>query len=371
MNPGNLIYVIFPLYFVLLYLTIDERFQYITMPLIAFINILAVLWLMVGSMGSSDLLIMAINAALIVFTIYIFTNSTISWILSLLYIGATSIGVAKPNESFNLNAVIMSMLILSVAIIIGTVSVGKTRTLASTSLDEKVILPRSYQNMFDELKSAMVVCFTVSLIVLGLNITVVSGIENNPSQPEVDTPTNALADSVKSSLTTFSFMGTTLLWILNMIFTPIRWSFNMILKGISYAIKSIFQLILAPIILIVGFFGDATKITDFVDTIKNVLSSFILYVKTSFIDVAAAVIGFIVLGITHLTSLISSIIGTVVGAPYTKIKSAYNVVKPRSTSNFLILAAVAALSSVNMYFAFSQLYNGFELLRLPNMLNTN
>lgn len=364
MNLGNLIYAIFPLYFGLLYLTLNERFQYITLPLIAFINILAVLWIMFGSMDSSDLFIVAINAVLIIFTIYMFSNATISWFLSLLYIGATSIGGAKPNEMFNLTTVLFTMLFLSVAIIISTVAVGKTQAKASNSLGEKVVLPQQYRRMFEQLKSAMVISLALSLLILGVNNSVVSGIEQSPSQPEMATPSTRLAGMVSSVLTIFSGVWIVVAGVMGAIGSVFKWGADLIWTGISSVIKTVSRLILIVFTLFMSFFMDNVAISNLVSNLQNGLLS----VKNGLILVAGTFMGYIASYTSQVLTFISSLIGMAVGTSYNKTKGARS---PLSPWNVLVLTAIAALSSTNLYVAFSQLHNGFELLRLPNMLNTN
>ena len=368
MNLGNLIYAMFPLYFGLLYLTLNERFQYITLPLIAFINILAVLWIMFGSMDSSDLFIIAINAALILFTIYMFSNATISWFLSLLYIGATSIGGAKPNEMFNLTTVLFTMLFLSVAIIISTVAVGKTQAKASNSLGEKVVLPQQYRQMFEQLKSAMVISLALSLLILGVNNSVVSGIEQNPSQPEMATPSGRLAGMVSSVLTIFSGVWIVVAGGAGAIGSVFKWGVDVIWTGISSIIKTVLRLILIMFTLLMSLFMDNAAISNIVSNLQNGLMSYLLSVKNALILVAGTLMGYIASYTSQLLTFISSLIGMAVGTSYNKTKGERSSLSPW---NVLVLTAVAAFSSTNLYIAFSQLHNGFELLRLPNMLNTN
>jgi hypothetical protein len=257
------------------------------------------------------------------------------------------------------------MLFLSVAIIISTVAVGKTQAKASNSLGEKVVLPQQYRQMFEQLKSAMVISLALSLLILGVNNSVVSGIEQNPSQPEMATPSSRLAGMVSSVLTIFSGVWIVVAGTVGSVF---KRGVDLIWTGISSIIKTVLRLILIVFTLFMSLFMDNTAISNLVSNLQNGLMSYLLSVKNVLILVAGTLMGYIASYTSQVLTFISSLIGTAFGASYNKTKGERS---PLSPWNVLVLTAIAALSSTNLYFAFSQLYNGFEMLRLPNMLNTN
>jgi hypothetical protein len=196
MDLGNLKYMVFPLYFAMLYLTSYNQYQYITMPLIAFMNILIILSVLFGTTEPSNAVILLMNIALFGLAFYIFANSTITWLITAAIIGATAIGTNAPNMVFNKNISIISMLILSIAIIMGAISTSNVQVQSSKTESKPLPMPRSYQTKFNEIKGAMLSCLIITLAVVGLNNSFVSAIEMKPTP---DTATSSILDNAYSS----------------------------------------------------------------------------------------------------------------------------------------------------------------------------
>lgn len=358
MDLGNLTYIIFPLYLILLYLTIYDKYQYITMPLIAFINILVILSVMYGTFEPSNMITIIINLALIGGLFYFFANQSITWLLSVLFIGAASMGVENPITYFNNNVSIISMSVLSIAIIMAAVAVSKIQSDISNTSNNSIPLPKTYREGFEEIKSALLACLGLTVIVLGLNNTVVSGLEN-PSTESTES-TGALTEQQGSVL---GSIFTMLIFVFSMIYNGIKTVISYGITNIQYIINTIFNIISTIIIIMpLSLFMNTDNIKPSFLNIIDTTASYIMYFFNSFIRYS-------VLLIVGILNIIYQLYDMVIGSQYSKAKSLYTSVKPRSIKSVISLIFVVSISAFNLNMAISQLYNGFKLIQLPSMLN--
>lgn len=355
MDLGNLAYIIFPLYLILLYLTIYDKYQYITMPLIAFINILVILSVIYGTVEPSNMITIIINLALIGGLFYFFANQSITWLLSVLFIGAASMGVENPITYFNNNVSIISMSVLSIAIIMAAVAVSKIQSDISNTSNNSIPLPKTYREGFEEIKSALVACLGLTVIVLGLNNTVVSGLEH-PS-------TEAIVASTEPQGSALGSIFTMLISVFSMIYNGIKTVISYGITSIQYIINTIFNVIGTIIILVpLSLFMNTDNINSSFSNMIDTISSYILYFFNSFIRYS-------VLLVVGILNIIYQLYDMVISSQYSKAKSLYASVKPRSIKSVISLIFVVMISAFNLNMAISQLYNGFKLIQLPNMLN--
>lgn len=355
MDLGNLAYIIFPLYLILLYLTIYDKYQYITMPLIAFINILVILSVIYGTVEPSNMITIIINLALIGGLFYFFANQSITWLLSVLFIGAASMGVENPITYFNNNVSIISMSVLSIAIIMAAVAVSKIQSDISNTSNNSIPLPKTYREGFEEIKSALVACLGLTVIVLGLNNTVVSGLEH-PS-------TEATGASTEPQGSALGSIFTMLISVFSMIYNGIKTVISYGITSVQYIINTIFSVIGTIIILVpLSLFMNTDNIKSSFSNMIDTISSYILYFFNSFIRYS-------VLLVVGILNIIYQLYDMVIGSQYSKAKSLYTSVKPRSITSVISLIFVVMISAFNLNMAISQLYNGFKLIQLPSMLN--
>lgn len=354
MDVGNLAYIIFPLYLLLLYLTIYDKYQYITMLLIAFINIVVILSVMYGTFEPSDTITIIINIALIGGLFYLFANQTITWLLSVLFIGAASMGVENPIAYFNNNIATISMSILSISIIMAAVAVSKIQADISNTSNGSIALPKTYRVRFDEIKGALLACLGLTAIVLGLNHTLVNSIERPATE-----------STISSTIQTGSVVGS----IFRMVMSVFTMMYNGIKSVVSYSITGV-QYILNTILNVVGsilflllsiFMNPANIQSGFTNTV-NAISSRIMYGFDFIIrNIVSIIIG--------ILNVIYSLYDMVIGSQYNKAKDVYTSIKPQSLSNVLSLMMVVMISAFNLNVSISQLYSGFALIQLPSMLN--
>lgn len=355
MDFGKLTYIIFPFYFALLYLTRYDKYQYITMPLIAFVNILVILYVMYGTVDPSNAITIIINLALIGGLFYFLANQSITWLLSTLFIGAASMGVEKPIAYFNNNITLISMTILSLGVIMAAIAVSKIQSEISDTSNESIPLPKMYREGFDEIKSAIIGCLGLTVIILGLNNTVVSSLEDPDTEATITTSTDQQGSVLGS-------MFTMLISIFSMIFNGIKTISSYIVSGILYILTTVFTLIGSIILMMLSIFMKTDNIKSGFTNMVNTISSYITYGFNVIIrNIISIVIG--------ILNIIYSIYDMVIGSQYSKAKSLYKSVKPRSLPNVLSLMFVVMISAFNLNVAISQLYNGFNLIQLPGMLN--
>lgn len=343
MDLGNLKYIVFPLYFAMLYLTSYNQYQYIAMSLFAFTNALIILSVMFGTTEPSNAMIILINIILLGVAFFVFANPTITWLISAAVIGATAIGANAPNMLFNKNASIISMLILSIAIIMGTISMGNVQAQSSKTESKPLPIPRRYQTKFNEIKGAMLSCLIITLAVVGLNNSLVSAIEIKPT---TDTAPSSILDTAYSAL---KLPISLVLSLLTMIKSVFMFIFNIIgtgMKWIGYALNYILA-------LTVGRFVSMPDTTDVGSRISQSISSF-------FESIFRFVLSSITAALGIFSKLFESILPSSTVNPETS--------QSKTVSQLLTLTGVAALSSINLKIAISQFYNGFELLRIPSLL---
>jgi hypothetical protein len=346
MDLGNLKYMVFPLYFAMLYLTSYNQYQYITMPLIAFMNILIILSVLFGTTEPSNAVILLMNIALFGLAFYIFANSTITWLITAAIIGATAIGTNAPNMVFNKNISIISMLILSIAIIMGAISTSNVQVQSSKTESKPLPMPRSYQTKFNEIKGAMLSCLIITLAVVGLNNSFVSAIEMKPTP---DTATSSILDNAYSifklpislALTLLTMVKSIFMFVFNIIGTGAKW----IAYGLNYILS-----------LTVGRFVSMPDTSSIGSTILQYITSFFDTIVRFVLSLLSIVLG----TISTVFQLITRSSSDKPDTPDTQ--------QPKTLSQLLTLAAVAGLSSINLKIAISQFYNGFELLRIPSLL---
>lgn len=350
MDLGKLAYIIFPFYFALLYLTIYEKYQYITMPLIAFINIIVVLSVMYGTFEPSDTITIVINLALIGGLFYFFANQSITWLLSSLFIGAASMGVEKPISYFNNNITLITMSILSVGIIMAAIAVSKIQSGVSDMSNEPIQLPKKYREGFEEIKGAILACLGLTIVVLGLNNTLVNNLESPPTESTA-TSTSRFSSILGSIFTTF-------ITILIMMYNGIRTVVSYSITGIQYILNIFGNILLIPI----GLFMNTDSIRSGFTSMISAISSNITY---GFEFIIRSIVSILV-GILNILYLLYDM---VIGSQYSKAKTVYTSIKPQSLSTVLTLMFVVTISAFNLNMAISQLYNGFALIQLPGMLN--
>ena len=350
MDLGKLAYIVFPLYLILLYLTIYDKYQYITLPLIAFINILVILSVMYGTFEPSDTITIIINLALIGGLFYFFANQSITWLLSTLFIGAASMGVEKPISYFNKNITLITMTILSLGIIMAAVAVSKIQSGVSDMSNEPIQLPKMYREGFEEIKGAILACLGLTVVVLGLNNTLVNNLES-PS-------TESTAPSTSQFSYVLSLIFTTFITILIMIYNGIKAIGLYSISGIQYILTIFGNILLIPI----GLFMNT-------DSIRSGFTSMISTISSNITFIFDFIIRNIVSIVISILNVIYSIYDMVIGSQYSKAKTVYTSIKPQSLSTVLTLMLVVTISAFNLNVAISQLYNGFALIQLPGMLN--
>jgi hypothetical protein len=317
------------------------------MPLIAFINILVILFVMYGTLDPTDTFTILLNIVLIGVLFYLFANQSITWLLSVLFIGAASLGMSNPITTFNNNITMISMSILSIAVIMAAVAVSKINSDISEKSNKPAELPKSYRQGFDEIKGAILACLAITFVVIGLNNTVVDKIE---------TPDPDAKPRQEGSIMYYVFTG--LLAVFNVIYNIFKTVFSYAVNGITYVFNAL--------LMIIGFIFDIL-LSRIVDTagIKSFFNNKAGEIFSMLKDGFETIIRGAIYILLPILQILSSVFDMLIGSQYSKLKS----IKPQSISNITSLMIIVAISSSNLNLAISQLYNGFKLIQLPRMLN--